>query len=208
VPESGPSAYLGTIEFRGNVVYLVPKFEDKFDQVVKLYDTKFPDRQGTAVKQLMEAPQPVGSFAAYRGQCHDDWKIECDKRFRGVTPISPEVSKSGFPMSDTLRPEFRWKACARQDVSYDLILYEAAAYVLGGQNVPSYMKGRVVAYEEDLKEPRWQPDTPLKPDTRYIWSVRLRDGDTVSGWSTQSHSTFLLVYMSSGYGQWFQFKTA
>lgn len=207
VPEPGADAYIGTIVFRGNMVFLVPSFEDRFDQIANIYDAKFPGRQGTAVKQLMEAPQAVGNFSAIRGQCHEDWKIECDKRFHGVTPISPDVSQSGFPTLDTLRPEFRWKGCARKDISYDLILYEAAAYAYGGQGVPSYMRGRVVAYEEDLKKPRWQPETPLKPDTRYIWSVRLREGETVSGWSTQSHSTFLLVYMSWGHGQWFQFKT-
>lgn len=207
VPETGPDAYLGTIEFRGNVVFLVPQFQDRFDEIAKLYDTKFPGRRGTAVKRLFEPPQPVGHFSSHRGICHEDWSIECDKRFHGVTPTSPEVSQSGFPLLDSLRPKFRWKPSARHDVSYDLILYEAAAYVVGGQMVPSYMRGHVVAYAEGLKEPHWQPETPLEPDTRYIWSVRLRDGETVSGWSTQSHSTFLIVYMSSGYGQWFQFRT-
>ena len=38
------------------------------------------------------------------------------------------------------------------------------------------MKGRVIAYEEDFKEPYWQPESPLKSDTRYFWSVRLREG--------------------------------
>ncbi len=207
VPETGADAYLGTIEFRGSEVLLVPQFQDRFEEITKLYDARFPGRPGTPVKQLYEPPKPVGNFSSVRGQCHDAWKIECDDRFSGVTPVSPEVSQSGFPTSSSLTPEFRWKPSARQDVSYDLILYEAAAYVVGDQMVPSYMRGRVVAYEEDIQEPRWQPTSPLKPDTRYIWSVRLREGESVSGWSTQSHFTFLIVYMSSGYGQWFQFKT-
>jgi hypothetical protein len=208
VPEPGADAYIGTIVLRGNMVFLVPSFEDRFEEIAASYDVKFPNRQGTALRQLLEAPESIGSFTTFRAPCHDAWKIECSDRFHGVTPVSPDVSRSGFPEASNLTPEFRWKGCPRSDVSYDLILYEAAAYAYGGQNVPSYMKGRVVAYAEDLKEPRWQPNTPLKPDTRYIWSVRLREGDTVSGWSTQSHTTFLLVYMSSGYGQWFQFKTA
>jgi len=208
VPDAGPDVYVGSIEFHGNVALLVPRIEDRFDQIAALYDKKFPGRQGSTVKQLFEPPKALGSFSAYRGNCHDDWNIECDKRFRGVTPVSPEVGQSGFPVSNTLMPEFRWKGCKRGDVSYDLVLYEAAAYAVGGATIPSYMRGRVAAYVEDLKQPRWQPETPLKPDTRYFWSVRLREGDTVSGWSTQSHSTFLLVYMSWGHGQWFQFKTA
>ncbi len=207
VPETGADAYLGTIEFRGNVVSLVPQFQDRYDEISKLYDTRFPSRKGTAVKRLLEPPQPVGNFSSYRGECHDDWQIQCADRFHGVTPLSPEVSQSGFPMVNSLNPGFRWKPSIRLDVSYDFILYEAAAYAIDGAMVPFYMRGRVVAYKEDLKEPYWQPEKSLKSDTRYIWSVRLRDGETVSRWSSQSHFTFLIVAMSSGYGQWFQFKT-
>jgi len=208
VPETGGDVYLGTLMFKGNAFFVVPSFEDRFDQVTPLYDAKFPSRKGTSIKQLMEPPQPIGSFTAVRGQCHDAWEIECDKRFDGVTPISPDVSQSGFPEATSLTPEFRWKASPRNDVSYDLIVYEAATYAISGALIPSYMRGRIAAYEEGLAEPHWQPAVPFKPDTRYIWSVRLRDGDTVSSWSTQGHSTFLLVYASSGSGQWFQFKTS
>lgn len=208
VPEPGVDAYIGTIVFRGNLGILVPRIEDRFAEIAASYDVKFPDRQGTAVKQFLEEPEPLGNFTAYRGPCHEAWNVDCSKQFQGVTPVTPDVSKSGFPSISSLTPEFRWKGCPRSDISYDLVLYEAAAFTYGGRMVPSYTRGRIVAYAEDLKEPRWQPETPLKPDTRYIWSVRLREGSTVSGWSTQSHSTFLLVYMSAGYGQWFQFKTA
>jgi len=208
VPESGSDTYIGSIEFRDYVAFLIPAFEDKFEQVVQRYSEKFPNRNEVPVKQVMIVPSAIGSVSSVRSQCHDDWNIECDKRFDGVTPISPEVSQSGFPTANSLSPEFRWKGCKRQDISYDLIIYEAAAYAFAGATSPSYTKGHVVAYIEDLKEPRWQPDKPLKPGTRYFWSVRLRDGDTVSWWSVQSHSTFLLVYMSWGSGQWFQFKTA
>jgi len=207
VPEGGPDTYLGSIVFRGNIAYLATILEDRFEQVSALYDSKFPDRRGTALRQLFETPQQIGHFTAVSGQCHDDWKIECTNRFHGVTPVAPEASQSGFPIADTLKPEFRWKGCGRKDVSYDLILYEAAEFSVGGALVPQYTRGRMAAYVEDLKEPRWLPDVALEPDTRYYWSVRLRDGDTVSRWSTLSHSTFLLVYASSGSGQWFQFKT-
>ena len=208
VPQAGAAAYIGTIVFRGNLVFLVPDIEDKFEELAALYDARFPSRRGTAARQMIEEPQPIGTFTAVRGPCNEDWQIGCSKRFRGVTPISPNVTQSGFPVASDLMPVFRWKGCSKSDVSYDLILYEAAAYAVGGAMVPSYMRGRVVAYAEDLTEPWWRPEAALKPDTRYIWSVRLREGQTVSGWSTQSHSTFLLVYASWGHGQWFQFKTA
>ena len=208
VPESGGDVYLGTFKFAGNEFILVPTFEDRFDQIAELYDAKFPSRRGTTVKKLLDPARQVGSFANIRGPCHEAWQIECDKRFDGITPISPDVSQSGFPEESSLTPEFRWKGCSRKDVSYDLIVYEAATYSIGGALIPLYMRGHVVVYEEGLTEPRWPTAAPFKPDTRYIWSVRLREGDTVSAWSTQGHSTFLLVYASSGWGQWFQFKTS
>jgi len=209
VPESGADTYIGSIEIQANVAMLVPRFEDRFERVMQSYTAKYPARNKVPVKQVMEPPTPVGNVLAFRGQCHDDWQIDCDKRFSGVTPVSPDVpSSTGFPTLDSLLPEFRWKGCSRQDIGYDFILYEAASYAVAGATTPSYTKGHVVAYAEDLKESRWQPTEPLKPDTRYFWSVRLREGNTVSWWSVQSHSTFLLVYMSWGSGQWFQFKTA
>ena len=208
VPESDGDVYLGTIKFTGNAYFLIPMLEDRFDRIAGLYDAKFPARKGTSVKNLLQPAQQVGSFANILGPCDDAWRIECDKRFDGVTPISPTVAQSGFAEVHSLTPEFSWKGCSKRDVSYDLIVYEAATYSIGGALIPLYMRGNVVVYEENLTETRWKSTIPFKPDTRYIWSVRLREGDTVSAWSTQSHSTFLLVYASSGWGQWFQFKTS
>ena len=208
VAESGNDTYLGNIVFRNFGPYMLPVIDDQFDTVAAQFDTRFPARSGTAVKQLLEPAAPIGEYADMRDECHKDWNIDCDKRFQGVTPVAPKVSQSGFPTVGSLQPEFRWKPCGKQGISYDIVLYEAAAYALSGLTQTLYMKGRVVAYEEGLTEAHWQPDSPLRPDTRYFWSVRMRDGDTVSHWSTQSHSTFLLVYMSWGSGQWFQFKTS
>jgi hypothetical protein len=207
VPEAGADSYLGSIEFHWDEIFLVPRVEDRFDEISNIYDARFPGRKGTTVRQLLEPPPPIGNFSSIRGGCHEGWGTDCEGDFFGVTPISPEVSQSGFPETGGLQPEFAWRPAGAQGVSYDLILHRAATYTIPGAMITLYMKGRVVAYEEDLKEPRWKPAEPLSPDTRYYWSVRLREGDTVSTWSTQSHSTFLLVYMSSGFGQWFQFKT-
>lgn len=206
VPESGGDTYLGSFVFRAFPGGLLPMIEDRFDSVVSLYDRKFPGRKGTAVRRVAEMPDDLGTVANYMGQCHEDWKITCTKRFRGVTPVSPDVTKSGFPEITTLRPTFSWKPCPRDDVSYDFVLYEAASYSVQ-QTINQYMRGHRIAYVEDLKEATWTPDVALRPGTRYFWSVRMRQGDTVSYWSTHSHFTFALIYASSGYGQWFQFKT-
>jgi hypothetical protein len=208
VPEGKADHYIGSMEFRGNQIFLDMYLLDKFDEFSALYDKKFPDRMGTSVSQLMKMPEKIGHFAAIAGPCNKIWGIQCGDRYAGVTPSSPETGTSGFPTIGTRQPEFRWQPSSLPEVSYDLILYEAASYTTSGVTT-EYTQGRLVAYMEDLKNPGWQPETPLKPNTRYFWSVRFRlaEEDTVSRWSTQSHSMFLLLAWSSGYGQWFQFKT-
>ena len=208
VPDSGGDVYLGSIELRSIRFGLVPIVVDRFDEMAIRYDMKFPARSRTSVNSLIEMPGLLGHAGDYRHQCHEAWGIECSDRFSGVTPVTPDCKKTGFPMIETLQPTFRWQASSRDDVSYDLVLYEAARYSISGGVSDSYMRGRRVAYVEGLSEARWMPDTPLRPDTRYFWSVRMREGDTVSGWSTQSHFTFMLVAWSSGYGNWFQFRTS
>jgi hypothetical protein len=207
VPAGGADVYLGAMVFRCTELFLVPAYEDRFEAAKTSFAAKFPDRQREMVRQLIEPARSPGEFSAFRGQCHEDWGIECTDRFKGVTPSAPEVSQSGFPDAGSLQPEFRWKPSSKPGVSYDLIIYDAAAYTVGGAMIPMYMKGREVAYVQDLKAASWRPPEPLAPDTRYFWSVRLREGETVSGWSTQGHFTFLIVAMSAGHGQWFQFMT-
>jgi hypothetical protein len=208
VPATGEGTYLGSIELRSIRVGLVPFVKDRFDEMAARYDARFPQRKGTSVSRLIEMPGTLGTVADFRHQCHEDWGIECTDRFSGVTPVSPECKKTGFPMTPSLQPTFRWQASSRDDVSYDLVLHEAASYSIGGALVNSYMRGHRIAYVEDLDEPYWTPEIALRPDTRYFWSVRMREGETVSGWSTQSHFTFALIAWSSGYGNWFQFRTS
>lgn len=207
VPETGPDVYLGSLVFVSTGWGLLTGIDDRFDSVAASYDAKFPHRRGTATKDLLETPDPVGNFADVISCCNESWQIECTDRYRGVTPLGPGDQQSGFPLIDSLTPKFQWKGSSRPDVSYDLVVYEAATFNIGTMLKPFYARGRMAAYVEDLKQPSWQADAAFRPDTRYYWSVRMRDGDTVSGWSTVSHSTFLLVYMSSGHGEWFHFRT-
>ena len=208
VPETGGDTYLGSIELRSIGVGLVPIVEDRFDEMAVRYDAKFPQRKGTSVSDIIEMPGVLGTVADYRHQCHEAWGIECTDRFSGVTPVSPECKKTGFPITASLQPTFRWQASSRDEVTYDLVLYEAASYSIGTALKDSYMRGHRVAYVEGLETPYWKPEQALRPDTRYFWSVRMREGDTVSGWSTQSHFTFALIAWSAGSGNWFQFRTS
>ncbi len=206
VPGIGTDAYIGSLEFRGNEYSLNPNLLDRYDQLKASHDERFPDRRGTTVKSLMQPPERPGTYTAMLPACHERFSIECSDRFRGVTPTAPEVTTSGFPAVRTLQPEFAWQGSANADIHYDLILYEAATYTIN-QVTDFYARGRLAAYVEDINATSWRPDKPLKPGTRYFWSVRSRDGEVVSSWSTQSYLSFAIVAWSSGYGQWFQFET-
>lgn len=204
VPRSGGDIYIGTIEAHVDEINLQMQVHDQFDQISRIYDTKFPARQGTSQNLVLADPQPIGNFVSIAYQCNLDWGIECDDRFQGVTPVTPTVSEYPgiWPKVENLTPEFSWVPSTSAGVTYDVIVYEAAN--LRG---PVFMRGRVIAYEEALVEPNWRPQTPLQHDSRYYWSVRLRRGDIVSGWTTQGFALFAIVTYASGSGQWFQLRT-
>ncbi len=206
VPEIGTDAYIGSLEFRGNQYVLQPDLLDRYESVAAKHDARFPQRSGSRVKSLMLPPEHPGSYSAMLPACHESFAIECGDRFRGVTPTAPDVTTSGFPLLATLQPEFTWKGSANAEIHYDFILYEAATYTIN-QVTDFYARGHLAAYAEDIATPSWRPDKPLQPNTRYFWSVRSRNGDVVSSWSTQTYSSFAIVAWSSGYGQWFQFQT-
>ena len=206
IPADGGDSYLGSLELHAYNNWLIPMLKDDFEQMAQLFDRKFPQRAGMSKPRMMDSPAPLGEFADTLYQCDESWGIECDKRYRGVTPMSPEVTSfRGPPRIETLRPKFQWNPSSDPEVTYDLVIYEAVAYNPAGMS--AHMKGRVARYQEDLQEPSWQCGTPLKPDTHYFWSVRLRRGDVVSPWSTQGHNIFLIVVASRAFGQWFEFVT-
>jgi hypothetical protein len=206
VPVTGEDVYVGTLRFLGTEYMLGTLLADEFEDATARFYERFSNRGAAAEKALMVLQESPGTVGKVLPPCHDSWKIECTDRYSGVSPESPEVSSSGFTHVDSLTPAFSWKGSARDDVTYDLIIYEAATYTTSGV-VDSHIAGRLAIYVEGLTATSWRPAEPLKPDTRYYWSVRMRDGDDVSRWSTFSHFTFMIIASSSGFGQWFQFET-
>jgi hypothetical protein len=204
--ESGEAKYLGAIEIRGNKQVLMPEILDKYDLAKPLFNEKFAGRENEPHKSLIALPEPVGNFSVITSACHTSWKIGCTDNYRGVTPLQPEVANYGFPVSQTSTPTFRWEPSTDKEVGYDFALYEAATFNLGGAT-PSYTAGHLVAYEEELKSDSWTSPTPLKSETKYYWSVRLRKGATVSSWSTLSYSYYVILAAGWGSGQWFAFQT-
>jgi len=206
VPETGEDVYIGDMILVGSKQSLEFGLRDAYDEAREAYETRFPMRKGRSATSLLAPLGRLGDYARVIAPCAEHWEVECSDRYFGVTPTGPTSSTSGFPVVTTLTPEFQWVGCGLSGARYDVAVYRVATYNAGGVK-DLQTRGHLAAYAENLAVPRWRPETPLDPDTRYFWSVRMRDGDTVSAWSTQGHSTFLLVYSSWSYGDWFEFKT-
>ncbi len=120
-----------------------------------------------------------------------------------VTPIYPKV---GNPMSpatvDSLLPTLKWQALDSGDATYDLVIYESLTTKEGKKAL-----GREVYYRKGLAGTEHRLEEPLKPDTEYYWSVRVRKGDTVSKWATYDYDLFLGAAYMWAWNKPFIFRT-
>jgi hypothetical protein len=94
-----------------------------------------------------------------------------------VTPKSPKAADCFLDRPtrvESLRPAFLWEPVAEPDAQYDFIIFEAYKNKISFR--PSWIIGREVHYREGLAEPEHQLDDPLRPQTYYFWSVRVRIG--------------------------------
>jgi hypothetical protein len=203
VPESGGDIYIGSIQFRMTPFGGQLSVDNQFERVAAIYDGKFPERAGTSIERTLQDTR-VGNYTSMHNPCDPEWGLPCEDKRLGVTPLTPLVKKLPgiWPLAESVTPTFSWERSETEGMRYDLIVYEAVWTSMAG-----LMKGRMTQYQEGLTEPRWKPEAPLKPNTHYYWSVRLRQGDRVTAWSTQGFFMFALFAWGSGSGQWFQFKT-
>ena len=206
VPQGVESLYIGDLNLSINKGLYRFEIKDDYDTAVENYKTKFPNAPDVPLKGLLEPERKLGSSEHARYICAEEWGIECTDKFSGVTPVHPDKTLGNFGEVHSLTPRFEWKPSSNKDVTYDLLIYEAASYSRSGIDI-QYMLGRVAVYKEGLKTSTWQLDTPLKPNQQYFWSVRLRQDGVVSNWSKYSYFGFYVFAWSSGYGKWFNFST-
>jgi hypothetical protein len=113
-----------------------------------------------------------------------------------IEPIRPK--SHGFwnqsPMNvDSLQPVFTWKPRLKNlgpDVTYELLIRRAD---LRGRVHPQCSAGPVVLYRVGLRETEFQLDRQLQPNTVYIWSVRIRQGTTVSDWADYDYQMYSAI---------------
>jgi hypothetical protein len=170
--------------------------------------TGSPDLSDPA-QPLQLRPLKIGAFADIVDICAPRWWLQCTREVKGVTAVEPtvEVDLRGprVAQANGLQPRFVWHG--PPGAVYDLVVWRGIQYKPNALAAAQYVPGPVVHYVEGLDRSEFAAIPPLQPMSRYFWSVRIRQGETVSTWSTTGHFTFLLIAMSSSSGQLFSFET-
>ena len=206
VPDDRVSMYIGSLR----VVYAkglhAAGLIDEYDAAVATLRQARPDAPPNVVKSLMEQEERLGSYASVVSACDRRWSIDCGDYQYGVRPLYPPHSSSTFTEVSSRTPTFRWSPSGRPGVKYDLVIYQSIS--CRSMTLMSERRaGCVVLYREGLDVNQFTPEEPLAPDQKYLWSVRFRDDDTVSAWSSTGHFTFFVIGFSGASGELFAFKT-
>jgi hypothetical protein len=206
VPEAGRSAYIGTLRIEVSEAGYRFAVEDRFDQAIATVRPSLPVAVGEPAKALMTLEPPLGRVAQVWPLCSKRSGLVCDRSLQGLAATLPAGSGQGFPTVDSLMPTLAWQAAAPSGFTYDVAVYESLVI----NPVPGFirtLRGPLAAYAEGLEAPSWQIGHALRPDRKYEWSVRLRDGDAVSTWTTTGSFAFYVVAFFSSSGKWFGFTT-
>lgn len=127
--------------------------------------------------------------------------------FRGVKPLYPEPGHPASPPKvESLQPTFRWEPSSDSGVSYDFIIYECLK-VSDFWKGTSRSVGREIYYRQGLNSTEHKIEETLKPDSEYYWSIRTRQGETVSPWALYNYTLFLGTAYTKATNQPFLFKT-
>jgi len=206
VPRPGQGVYIGDLRIeiqRGRYRFSV---EDQYAQALAKVESRLSAARQAPVKSPMTPEVLQETVRGVWPICAERSGVTCDKNLQGVEPVQPPGTGTSFVTVASLTPLLEWKPSGKEGFTYDVAMYESLS--IAG-NVPGALRirGTRVAYAEGLREPRYQLSTPLAPNTRYEWSVRLRDGENVSTWTTTSYFAFFVVGWAAGSGQWFGLDT-
>jgi hypothetical protein len=210
VAADGGAIYIGhiTVDLDGRRSGM--RVRNDYEQAAQEFRRKYPQPASLSTRLLTPLAK-LGAYSDVQSVCMDRWGVACTRDLQGVEPISPAVTRGPYGVSfttvDGLLPELRWKSSRAPGVTYDVAIWEAAAYRLPSKGIDRHIPGHLVVYRENLARTDLALQTPLKPQTKYYWSVRLRRADTVSSWSRAGHFTFLVVAWTSSHGGWFGFAT-
>lgn len=205
ISKAGLAAYVGDLEISAERTGYRFRVIDRYEDAV----SKAQERQSTLepTKALMRPEPATGKYERVVSICNTvAWQVDCQGRYQGVQPLQPAQTDDGYPLTESLIPLLEWKPVGRPNTTYDVAIYESLNITTMASSA-GRLRGPLVAYGEGLREPRYTPPMPLEPEKQYEWTVRLRDKDTVSSWSTTSQTIFLLVAGSRRSGRMFGFTT-
>lgn len=209
VPPQVPSVYLGTTNVYLSGSRYIVEVVDEFESAKKEFEKQAAVPSGNPNKSLAVVERIPGEEDAVE-ICSGGWGIECTKENRGVRALEPAVQRDDFAPAPSLTPLLGWTPSSDPDVTYDVVVFEALPIGRPSLN-RSHILGPVVELAQGIEAPRYEIKGNLKPSTNYYWSVRLRKGDTVSGWSTVSYRYFAFLVIAavsgSGSGVYFGFRT-
>lgn len=206
IPQAGQGVYIGDLRIATSRAHYRFGVEDKYAEALAKVGPQLSAAKIVAVKSLVAHEVTHETVKQVWPICAERSGLTCDKNLQGVEPVQPTGTATSFAAVTSLTPLLTWKPSSKEGMTYDVAVYESlslAGDVPGAQRI----RGARVAYSESLREPRFQISTPLAPNTKYEWSVRLREGENVSTWSTTSYFAFFVVGWASGSGQWFGLTT-
>jgi hypothetical protein len=202
VPEPKDAAYIGDLRIEIARTGYRFSIRDVYADALMDVETTLEKEGRKPVPSLMRLEVLPGSYRRVTSVCAAEWGLECDRANSGVRPVSPLHGVLSHPVTDSLTPKLAWSPVNREGVTYDVAIYESL-FAPGLARA----RGALVAYAERLNEPSFTPGSPLAAGKRYEWSVRLRQGDAVSTWSTTGYFVFFVVGWVAGSGNWFGFAT-
>lgn len=201
VAANDAAVYVGRIQVELEEPRTGPEMiRDDEAAALKKFKALYPDSTVQPVKRLLQPQQEVGSYSRIRSICHPSWAsgVECSRSLWGVSPIDPPIQRGLHEMRfidiKELEPTFRWKPSSGEGIAYDVGIWEAVSYTPNGM-ARLWVPGRLVYLAENIDRPELALPEPLRPKTRYYWSVRLRRGDIVSSWSVAGHDLFLPLWI-------------
>jgi hypothetical protein len=206
IPQHGQAIYIGDLHINVDKSKYRFTLEDHFADAQKKSGAQLVEAGFEISKSLMKAEAQLGTYIGMWGICAERSGITCNRNFQGVEAIDPPRAEMGYPSVSTLNPLLKWTPSSREGITYDVAIYDSLTLTVNMPGAPR-ARGALVEYAEGLREPQYQVIDPLKPDRKYDWSVRLRDGDNVSTWSLSSYFAFFIVGWTAGAGQWFGLST-
>lgn len=129
-------------------------------------------------------------------------------------PIYPKLGTSVsdfYQKIDTLEPVLQWSDVKTQGQTYDVAVWETPSRqsdesILGTPLEPRNW-GKQIYYAQALSQNYYKISKPLKPNTCYHWSVRIRTGASVTKWATFNQSAVSLLGLGYAYHMPYGFIT-